>query len=132
MFDYLATAQDALEALTEFGGADPGVTLTRTPPGAYKPGQGTGTPGEPTTWAGVGLVFDYDFKDSGASVAGASLIQAGDRRLYLAALGADGVAIVAPKHGDKCQAPDGAYKVENVKTLAPAGLAVLYDVQLRR
>lgn len=133
MFDYLATAQDALDVLLEFGGATPGALFTRTTPGAYD--TGTRTTGEPTTTttAGVALAFDYEFKDSGAATEGGSLIRAGDKRLYLAALSALGAAIAAPRKGDACRAPDGlTYAVENVKTLAPTGVAILYDVQLRR
>lgn len=133
-FDWGATAQDTLEALVDAGGAEPGVTLTRTPKGAYDPALGEAAPsGAPIVTRGVGLTFDYGLQNSGAGTSGGSLIQAGDRQLLLSSLTAAGVAIPLPVKGDSCLAPDGVtYNVENVKTLAPAGVAVLYELQLRR
>ena len=132
-FDYYGTAADTLAALLEYGAADPGVTLTRTTPGAYDPATSSTAPPVVLTTAGVGLVFDYGLHASGASTHDGTLIQAGDKQCYLAALDAAGVAIAAPVKGDKALAPDGVtYGVENVKTLAPAGVPVLYELQLRR
>ena len=132
-FDWAATAQDALAALVDAGGAEPGVVLTRTTAGAYDPATSKTAAATTTTTNGVGLVFDFDLINSGAGAYEQTLIKEGDKRLYLAALTADGAAIDAPAHLDKCLAPDGlTYVVERVKVIAPAGVAVLYDVQLRR
>ncbi len=133
--DWGDTAQQALEALVAAGGAAPGVTLTRTTPGEYDPA--TSTTAAPTVLvtAGVGLVFPYSLQASGESRygEGGALIVMGDQQLYLAALDAAGVAIADPKAGDACLAPDGfTYTVKTVKTLAPAGVALVHDVQLRR
>lgn len=133
MIDYAATALEALDALVEAGGASPGVTLTRTPAGVYDRTTSKVAPGAPVTTAGVGLVFDYELQAAGAGAVEGTLIRDGDKRLLLAAVDAAGVAIPAPVKGDACVAPDGLrYGVELVKTIAPAGVAVLYDVTLRR
>lgn len=132
-FDYAETAQQALESLVEFGGAAPGVTLTRTTAGAYNPL--TSHTAAPTTLTthGVALAFDYDLQGSGAGAYEDTQIRAGDKRLYLATLDSSGVAIAEPRKDDKCLAPDGlTYNVERVKSISPAGVAVLYDLQLRR
>lgn len=132
-FDYFESAQDALATLIDFNGAEPGVRLTRTPKAEYDKTLGKTVSGAPVVTLGVGLVFDYGLHASGAGTVGGSLIVAGDRQLYLAALTVDGVAIPQPVKGDKALAPDGIeYNVENVKSLAPAGVPVLYDIQLRR
>lgn len=129
--NYGETAQQVLEALQAAAGddGDPTTTLTRT----YPAPRGGGATPAPVVTPGVGLVFDYDFKDSGAGMLGATQILAGDKRLLLATLTATGAAIPAPLKGDKALAPDGlTYTVENVKVVSPSGVAVLYDVQLRR
>jgi hypothetical protein len=132
-FDWVSTAQQAHDALVDAGGAEPGVVLTHPATGGYDKATSTVVPGAPVTARGVGLVFDYDFRDSGAAVNGNTLVRAGDRRLYLSPFDQDGADVRPPEHGDKCLAPDGmTYNVESVKTLAPAGVAVLYDVLLRR
>lgn len=130
--DYAATAQQTLEALSAAGGDSPGVTLTRTTPGAYDPATSTTGAGTTATHAGVGLAFDYDYIGSGAGTLGDSLIRDGDKQLYLAALKVDGSTMPKPLKGDRLLAPDGlTYNVERVKELAPAGVPLLYDVQLR-
>jgi hypothetical protein len=132
-FDWVETAQQAHAALVDAGGDDPGVTLTHTAVAEYDKATSTTTPGAVTTTAGVGLVFDYEFRDSGASTHAGTLVRAGDRRLYLSPLDASLAAIRPPEHGDKCLGPDGlTYNVESVKTLSPAGVPLLYDLLLRR
>lgn len=134
-FDYAQSAQDALGLLTDFGigGVPPLVTLTRQAKGDYDPTLGRVPDLPPLVTLGVGLAFDYGLHASGAGTSGGSLILAGDRQLYLAALTADGVAIPEPAKNDKAVPLDGiTYNVESVKILAPAGVVVLYELQLRR
>lgn len=127
---YAETAQGVLEDLIE--AAEEGTyacTITRTTP----PARGSADAAVVETATGVGLIFDYESRDSGTSSHGATLILANDKRLYLAALAADGTAIaLTPKKGDKITAPDGLkYNVENVKRVGPSGVVVLFDIQLR-
>lgn len=128
-FDYLQTRDDARQVLVDFGGAEPGLTLTRTAKGGHVPGSvpaGATT----TTTVAVGVVLPYG---QGATTREGSLIQAGDVRAYVAAVDLAGAVIAEPAKGDKCLAPDGrTYAVENMWTTAPAGIAVLYELQLRR
>lgn len=134
-FDYVESAQEALALLIDFGTPDgpPLVTLTHTPKGEYDRSTGKVEPGDPVITVGVGLAFDYGLHASGAGTAGGSLIAAGDRQLYLAAITVGGVPIPAPVKNDKATPADGIeYNVESVKTLAPAGVPVLYELQLRR
>ena len=134
-FDYLESAQEALALLIDFGppGVVPLVTLTRTPKGVYDRTTGQTPLGTPVITLGVGLAFDYGLHASGAGTAGGSLIAAGDRQLYLAALDVDSVAIAQPLKNDKAVPLDGVeYNVESVKVLSPAGIPVLYELQLRR
>lgn len=128
-FDYIATREDARQILLDFGGATPGLVFTRTATGAYDPAIG-----EPattaTTTAAIGVTFAYS---NGATTAPGSLIQAGDLQAFVAALDLGGSPITTPAKPDTCLAPDGhTYTVENVKALAPTGIAVLYEIQLRR
>ncbi|WP_338762007.1 hypothetical protein [Massilia sp. METH4] len=127
-FDYNATAADARQTLIDFGGAEPGLVFTRTMAGAFDPS------GEPasgtTTWAAIGLTFAYGL---GATTAPGSLIQAGDLQAFVAALDLSGAPLLVPAKPDRCLAPDGhTYTVESVKATAPAGVPVLYEIQLSR
>lgn len=128
-FDYVESAQDALDLLTDFGGAEPGFSFTHKTGGGGQPGQG-GTP-TVTTWAAVGLIFPYT--DAGQTTRSGSLIVAGDQRAYVAAIDAAGTYIRQPVKPDTCIAPDGnTYNVVNVDVTAPNGQKVLYEIQLRR
>ncbi len=133
MFDSAATALDAHAALVDAGGADPGVWIKMESSPVFDKATRTATPGAVVEYHGVGLVFDYDFRTSGANTMGSSLIQAGDRQLYLSTFDVDGAPVATPIDGGKCTAPDGTlYTMHNVKNLAPAGVPILYEVTLRR
>lgn len=128
-FDYIQTREDARQVLIDFGGAEPGLTLTRATKGGHVPG-GVPAPGVTVTTVAIGVVLPYG---QGATTREGSLIQASDQRAYVAAIDLGGAVIPEPAKGDKCLAPDGrTYTVENVWTTAPAGIAVLYELQLRR
>jgi hypothetical protein len=78
-----------------------------------------------------GLVFDYKPRDFGTEKD--SRIQAGDRQLLLAVLDKTGKAVAEPAYGTVIQDRDGKrYLVELCKPLSPAGVPVLFDIQLRR
>lgn len=128
-FDYLQTREDARQVLIDFGGAEPGLILTRTTKGSHVPG-GAPAAGTTVTTVAVGVVLPYG---QGATTREGSLVQASDVRAYVAAVDLGGAVIPEPAKGDKCAAPDGrTYSVENVWTTAPAGIAVLHELQLRR
>lgn len=131
-FDYVQTAQDALAILMDFGGAEPGITFTHTPDAAPAPGGAPVIP-PPVTTLAVGLVFTYSYQMSGDGTRPGSLILAGDRQCYIAAIDINGVQIPAPVKEDTALAPDGVeYVVQLVKPISPNGIPVLYEIQLRR
>ena len=114
-FDYANTAATALRLLTRFGTA---ATVKVYGGTAYDPATGTTTP----TYADVATtaaVFDYDQK-----YIDGTLILAGDKRAYLA-------PAHAAKQGDKLAWQSVDYTVVAVKAIAPAGVVVLYEAQLR-
>lgn len=119
-FDYASLASDASEMLEEFGQA---ITVTRPGTGgAYDPETGTVTGGTAQTFPGFGVVLDYQQREIDGT-----LIQQGDRRVYIAPdIG------VTPKTGDTVTLMDGAVvRVMASRPLAPAGVVVLLDVQVR-
>lgn len=79
-------------------------------------------------WAAI---FDYNREQTGTQAD--SLIKAGDRQLLLSVFVEPSLAALPPPpKGALIVAPDGlTYKVDFVKTVAPAGVAVLYDVNVR-
>lgn len=131
MFNYAKTAVQARNSLQRFGGQVPGATFTRETGGGGQPGQNSAPSIQ--SWQAIALVFDYSGQSQGDGTRLDALIQAGDKQLYAAAIDAAGAPITAPAKPDKCLAPDGVeYTVETVKPLGPAGVLVLYEIQLRR
>lgn len=116
-FDYAETAETAAELLTEFGAM---VTLTRITPGGYDPSTGTVVNTEVThTAAGVKLEYEQRLID------GTNILQ-GDQRVYL-----DPLIAEAPQAGDKLNVGTEVFNVVRSRPLAPAGIVVLHDVQVR-
>ena len=113
--DLAATADRSLQ---KFGAS---VTLLRTAAGVYDPASGTTTTPKPVAYVGVGVALNYTAQDMKNS-----LIQQGDQKLYISALG-----MVEPRPGDTVQFGGSAYTVVDSKPLAPAGVAVLFEVQVR-
>lgn len=125
-YDYLESAQEALEALQEYGAP---CTLTWTPaPDSDAPNAATP---DPLVVSAYGVVLDYAAKMIGTQPD--SLIQAGDRQVLLGVFDIDGAAVPKPPAEAQIIAPDGLlYTVKGCKPLAPAGVAVLYDLNVRR
>ena len=114
-FDYAKTAATALRLLTRFGAA---ATIKQYTGSAYDPATGTTTPTY-TDVATTAAVFDYDQK-----YIDGTLILVGDKRAYLA-------PAHAAKQGDNLTWQSVVYTVVAVKAIAPAGVVVLYEAQLR-
>lgn len=115
--DYAEIAAGALESIAEAGQP---VTLHRKgPPGPFVPGQ----PVTPSVleYLGTGALFGYKQRDIDGT-----LIKHGDQRLIL-----DPQIEVAPKTGDTVTVGAKVYNVVDVGIVAPAGVAVLYKLQLR-
>jgi hypothetical protein len=114
-FDYAAAAASALDMLNRFGAP---ATLKRTTAGTYDPATGTATETviDLATTAVV-LAFPQKYIDG-------TLIRQGDRR----ALCAPGVE---PKAGDRFAWQGVEYTVIGATPIAPAGVAVLFEAQIR-
>jgi hypothetical protein len=121
-FDYAATAAEAAELLAEFGQS---VTLTRNTPGAYNPETGAVSVSG-ATHTGMGCAFDYAQSDIDGTE-----IKRGDQRLYLSPKKSDGSAMPTPQTGDTVTIGAAVYAVMASRPLAPGGIVVLHDVQLR-
>jgi hypothetical protein len=117
-FDYGASAATADRLIQKFGTS---VSITRSVPGAYDPA--TGAPAAPTvtsqTVRAVVLDFPQRYIDG-------TLIRVGDRRALVSAVGS-----TAPLAGDVFTWKSQSLVVVTVKELGPAGLAVLYTLQVR-
>lgn len=114
-FNYPATAATATRLLERFGAA---CTLIRTTTGTYDPATGSDpvtTQSLPTTAA----VFAYDQK-----YIDGTLILQGDQLAYCA-------PAVTPKQGDSFTWQGTTFSVIAVKPISPAGIPVLFEVQIR-
>ena len=118
-FDYADMAATAAELLAEFGAT---VTVTRATPGAYDPDTGTTGAGTSQTWTPSGVKLNYS-----AHEINGTLILASDQRVYMSA-----VSGMDPNAGDTVTLGAEVWRVVASRTLAPAGLAVLLDVQCRK
>lgn len=117
-FDYIKTASSADALIKKFGKA---TQLKRTTVGAYDPATGTAAV---TTTAQNCTAVVIDFPQSYIDN---TLILAGDRRALISTVG-----ITEPKQGDLLTWDGVDMTVINAKKLAPAGMAVLYTLQIRR
>jgi len=116
-FDYTRPAATALRLLTKFGAA---ATLKSQTPGAYNPATGTAAVTS-FSQSCMAAVFDVEQK----LIDGTNVV-AGDKTAYVAAIN---VAAPVPGHVFTWQSKD--YRVVTVKTLAPAGASVLYELLVR-
>lgn len=115
---YEEMAASTAEILAEFGAA---ATLKRTATGAYDPATQTAAV-TTTSQAVTAAVFDYN-----QHYIDGSLIKTGDKQVYLSAVG-----VAVPLAGDVLTWQAGDYAVISVKPLAPAGISVLYEIQVRK
>ena len=114
-FNYVGTAATATRLLQRFGAA---ATLKRQTAGAYNPTAGTSTPSV-AELATTAAVFAYPQK-----YVDGTLIRQGDQQAFCA-------PGVEPKQGDVMAWQGTDYQVVMVKPVSPAGVAVLFEAQLR-
>lgn len=117
-FNYNQTASTASRLIQRFGAS---VGMSRTVPGAYNPANGAPAAGTTTAQTVQAVVLDYPQK-----YVDGTLIRAGDRRALVSAVGT-----TAPLAGDTFTWKSQALVVVSVKELGPAGVAVLYTLQVR-
>lgn len=122
-FDYASIADDVDAILAEVGQE---VKVRTVISGAYDP-----STGKPSTTSsdlpGTGAVFDFALHLSGTSFLPGTLILAGDKQLLLSPVG-----VPEPQPGWFVIVGTVKWHVVATKTLAPAGVPVLYEVLLRR
>ncbi|MDR0275928.1 MAG: hypothetical protein LBI48_11445 [Burkholderiaceae bacterium] len=116
-FNYARTAASAVRLIGKFGAS---AMLRRKSGAQYDPATSS-VVDTWQEWPCTVAVVDYTAKDIDGT-----LILAGDRRLLVA----PDIATV-PKAGDVFVFQDWMTTVIRVKTTAPAGTAVLHDVQAR-
>lgn len=114
-FDYAELATEVAEVFREMGGEG---RLTMVTTGAYDPATGTAPVSEVTVPVTC-VVIDYDDE-----VIDGTRIQAGDKRVYMAA-GA------VPKPDDVFTWMGRALRVVAAKQLSPAGTNVMTELQVR-
>ena len=97
------------------------MTITRDVAGTYDPATGT-VVNTQATYTDYGVVLPYG--DGSASVAD-SLIQQGDRQVFIQ-------ISTEPKTTDKITIAGMTFNIIAVKPLEPAGVNVLYELQIRK
>lgn len=117
-FNYSQTAATAERLLKRFGKP---ATITRTTPGGYN--TATGTTGAPTvsTQSQQVVVIDYPH-----GYIDGTLIRQGDRQALISPQ-----VIFEPKAGDVLAWGGASLTLITVKPVAPAGVPVLFDAQVR-
>lgn len=124
MIDYPEIAAGAHAAILDAGGP---VTLIQPGASEYVPGNGMVQQPD-VEYPCAGAVFDFGLHQSGSAFTAGSLIEAGDKQLYLSPEGVP--ANIGP--GNRVQAFGENFVIVSVKVTAPAGVPVLYECQLRR
>jgi hypothetical protein len=117
-FDYSGLAETARGLLYEYG---QDITFTRQGSAVYDNETGQVTSTE-TTFNAKGVIFPYK---NGVSQVNGSLIEKDDQEVYWQ-------GNTAPIPGDTVVVANVAYKVVSVMAIEPAGINVLYQLQVRR
>ena len=116
---YAGLAKVAHDLIVKFGGP---AKLRRTGQVVYDPTTGATTSPGVVDFPVNACVFDFPAQDVNGT-----LIQTGDKQVYLSAMSLD-----APTLADQfVTADDHAYTIVKVTALAPGGTEVLYTLQVR-
>lgn len=97
------------------------MTLTRDVAGNYDPTTGS-ISNTVQTFVDFGVVLPFS---NGVSSVADSLIQTGDRQVFIQ-------MSTEPKPTDKITIAGAVHNIVNVKPLEPAGVNVLYELQVRK
>jgi hypothetical protein len=119
LYDEMAVM--ALEMITEFGQP---VTISKTEPGVYDPDIGGESPGSTTEQIAQGILLDF----TGQEFQNNSLIKQGDKKLKIAAQGLEWV----PDLLNRVIIQGRTWSiVPPLKEVNPAGMPILYELQVR-
>lgn len=127
MFDYDSTAADVLVALQDVGAL---VTLTWAAAPLNDLSPPSSDPQQQIAVTAYGAIFPYGYKQIGTQPD--SLIRAGDENLLLAVTDENGAPVPEPQPGAVVTMGGARYTLKHCNTLAPAGMAVLFDIAVRR
>lgn len=128
MADYAQAARKAAQSLLKSGAT---ITLSWKVPFKYDPANPKALPPPPVTVRAAGVVLPYSSRVIGTQTD--SLIRAGDQQLLLAAVDINGEFLAEPPPEASALLADGTtWTVKNPRTLAPAGIPVMFDITLRR
>jgi len=136
-FDYVQSAQDALDLLRDFDAQPCTVTVAAPAPEEddYDPATGTGAVLPPAVVVVLGVVLDFPIKAKSTGTQTDSLIRAGDRYVLLAAIDVNGAQVLPEQLPIEAEvlAPDGlTYVIRDVNPLNPTGYPVMYELNVRR
>lgn len=110
----------AAPLITEFGQA---ITLQVSVPGTFDPITGTESGATTATYGGFGVVTDYTTREIDGTV-----IQRGDKKVL--ATFTDTSVIPLTTHN--LLVGSTSYSIQNVNSLEPGGVSVMYTLQMRR
>ncbi len=129
-----ATAARLMAAVSK-GGKGQAITIVgTTSEGTYDPATSTITGAVSPTQYGYGVVIEYSsFLRAGLRDDPGSLIKSGDKQLLISAMDVSGNPLLPqPAPGDLVTLASGAtYKIMTVAPLAPSGVAIFYDCNIR-
>lgn len=100
-------------------------TITKQTAGSYSVSTGVASVST-STQSAYGALFDYENKNIDGS-----LVKKGDRKLLLSALNTALAALTAPSVNDTVTANSVTYTIIAIRPIAPSGVAVAYDCQIR-
>lgn len=122
-FDYASAAATAKEMLTDFGASAILRRVGGTSP-VYDPATGTMVPGAPAVADEnlIAVVIDYP-----EAMIDGTLIQTNDLQVFVSPVG-----VVEPKASDLFIWQGEQFVIVKHKELAPAGVNVLYEWQVRK
>ncbi len=99
------------------------MTMRVIVPGVYDPASGSkAAPGTPADYPCFGMVGEYTLRDIDGT-----LIKTGDKKVILSASD----SMPDPVKGNLLIMGGETWNVENSRPTAPAGISVVYDVQVR-
>ena len=101
-------------------------TITKQTAGTYSTSTGVASVSTSTQSAAYGALFDYENKNIDGT-----LVKKGDRKLLLSALNTAGAVLTAPSVNDTVTANSVTYTIVAIRPIAPSGVAVAYDCQIR-
>lgn len=93
----------------------------------YNPATARTEEGPKQAWDGYAADWQYRTRDIDGS-----LVRVGDVRLIVAALTSDGEVMPAPQSGDVATYAGQCMNVMRAESIRKAGVAIAFDVQLRR